>query len=204
MSMPAFSVEQEEVGPTEDLMREHGVLRRILLVYEESIRRIESGQPVPAADINESANIIRRFIQDYHEKLEEDYVFQVFLQTGRQQDLVNTLKTQHERGRAVTAKIIQLCSSKDANDKVMQKELIHNIRAFIAMYRPHAAREDTVVFPQFHKILVGKEFDNLGDKFEDKEKQLFGENGFEKMVAAVAAIETRLGINSLDKFTPAR
>src|SRR5512135_303022 len=30
-----------DVTPPEDLMREHGVLRRVLLIYEEGIRRIE-------------------------------------------------------------------------------------------------------------------------------------------------------------------
>ena len=30
---------EEEVSPNEDLMREHGVLDRVLLVYEEAMRR---------------------------------------------------------------------------------------------------------------------------------------------------------------------
>ena len=30
----------EEIGPGEDLMREHGVLRRVLLVYREAGRRL--------------------------------------------------------------------------------------------------------------------------------------------------------------------
>ena len=29
----------EEISPAEDLMREHGVLNRVLLVYEEAVRR---------------------------------------------------------------------------------------------------------------------------------------------------------------------
>src|SRR2546429_489829 len=31
---------EEEVGAAEDLMREHGVLNRILLIYEEGLRRL--------------------------------------------------------------------------------------------------------------------------------------------------------------------
>ena len=37
----------EEVAPSEDLMREHGVLSRLLLIYEEIIRRCEAHQAVP-------------------------------------------------------------------------------------------------------------------------------------------------------------
>ena len=44
----AFAKEEEkqneEVSPPEDLMREHGVLKRILLIYMEAIRRIEADQ----------------------------------------------------------------------------------------------------------------------------------------------------------------
>ncbi len=32
----------EEVSPTEDLMREHGLLNRVLLIYDEIARRIDA------------------------------------------------------------------------------------------------------------------------------------------------------------------
>jgi hypothetical protein len=37
----------EEVSPPEDLMREHGVLKRILLVYGEALRRMEANEDLP-------------------------------------------------------------------------------------------------------------------------------------------------------------
>ena len=36
--------EELEVSPGEDLMREHGVLNRVLLIYEEISRRLDAGQ----------------------------------------------------------------------------------------------------------------------------------------------------------------
>src|SRR5206468_4028932 len=51
---------------------------------------------------------------------------------------------------------------------------------------PHEAREDTVLFPAFRKIVSPHEFDSLGEDFEKKEDELFGEDGFEKMVEKVA------------------
>jgi hemerythrin-like domain-containing protein len=79
--------------------------------------------------------------------------------------------------------------------------------AFIRMYRPHAAREDTVLFPALRKILSAKQLDALGDTFEAEENRLFGGEGFEKTVAQVASIERDLGIYDLGQFTaklPAR
>ena len=73
---------------------------------------------------------------------------------------------------------------------------------FIRMYNPHEAREDTVLFPAFRKIVSKNEYDSLGEDFEKKEDQLFGEEGFEKMVDKVAGIEKAMGIYDLGQFTP--
>jgi hemerythrin-like domain-containing protein len=70
------------------------------------------------------------------------------------------------------------------------------------MYAPHEAREDTVLFPALRKIVSAHEYDAFGDQFEDEEHRRFGEDGFEKYVDKVAAIEKRLGIYELAQFTP--
>src|SRR5450755_864116 len=84
MASPAARAKAEHGGgvpPTEDLMREHGVLRRILLVYEEAIRKLRPGDAAVAAVIDVidvvagAANIVHRFVEGYHEKLEEEFVF---------------------------------------------------------------------------------------------------------------------------------
>src|SRR5437879_12375190 len=81
-------------------------------------------------------------------------------------------------------------------------QLIASMQQFIRMYNPHEAREDTVLFPAFRKIVSPHEFDALGEDFEKKEDELFGDDGFEKMVDKVAGIEKRLGIYDLIQFTP--
>src|SRR4051794_34306830 len=72
---PPGQEQEAPVTPPEDLMREHGVLKRILLVYREGIRRIQGGEQFPAQPLNAGARIIRGFIEEYHEHLEEQYVF---------------------------------------------------------------------------------------------------------------------------------
>jgi hypothetical protein len=54
--------EDGEVSPAEDLMRDHGVLRRFL-VYEEALRRLEGKRDFPAEHVRSGAGIIRRFIE---------------------------------------------------------------------------------------------------------------------------------------------
>jgi hypothetical protein len=70
------------------------------------------------------------------------------------------------------------------------------------MYRPHEAREDTVLFPALHGIVSAKEVDALGERFEKKEQELFGADGFEKVVEDIAGLEKKIGLYDLAGFTP--
>ena len=68
---------EQAIPITEDLMREHGALNRLLLIYEELIKRIEYMQ-FPKAQIFATAQLVRDFIENYHEKVEEDLIFPLF------------------------------------------------------------------------------------------------------------------------------
>ena len=194
---------EEGVSPNEDLMREHGLLDRVLLVYEEGIRRIESGQDLSSDVIAGSAAIVRRFIEDYHEKLEEDFLFTRFEKAGQLLELVATLRAQHQAGRQLTGAIQELSTAAALKEPGARGRLVESIRLFVRMYRPHAAREDTVLFPAFHQLVSGREYDTLGDRFEAQEHQLFGADGFESILREVVNLEHQLGIDDLARFTPA-
>ena len=196
------SEEEEEVSPTEDLMREHGLLNRILLIYDEARRRLQGKADFDPATVASAAAIIRQFIEEYHEKLEENHLFPRFEKAGRLLDLVKTLRTQHAAGRGVTQQIQQLASAASLKDAAQREKFAAALHAFTRMYRPHEAREDTVLFPELHKIISRHEFDALGEQFEKREHELFGEEGFEKMVDRVAGLEKSLGIYELAQFTP--
>jgi hemerythrin-like domain-containing protein len=193
---------EEEVGPAEDLMREHGILKRVLLVYGEGIRRIETDQELPPETIMDSAKIIRNFIEDYHEKLEEDFLFPRFRKAGKLVDLVEVLLQQHQGGRKLTDVTMRFATNQALKNADDRQKLADSLRQFVRMYSPHEAREDTVLFPEFRKIVSRHEYDSLGEDFEKKEDELFGEDGFEKMVDKVAGIEKKLGIYELSQFTP--
>jgi hemerythrin-like domain-containing protein len=183
-------------------MREHGVLNRILLIYEEGIRRAVAKQAFPAETVANAADIVRRFIEQYHEKLEEDHLFPRFEKANKLVDLVGSLRRQHQAGRKLTDTIIRLSPAAGAQAASNQQQLLDSMRGFVRMYRPHEAREDTVLFPAFRSILEPKEFEALGEQFEDKEHELFGKEGFHGIVAQVAKLEQTLGIYDLDQFTP--
>jgi len=194
---------EPEVSPAEDLMREHGVLRRILLIYREWRKRLTSGREDLIETLAESGEIVRSFVENYHEKLEEEHLFPRFRKAGKMVELVDVLLEQHRAGRVLTGRSLQLSSLESIRSAENRNRLVSSLGEFIRMYEPHAAREDTILFPAFHEMMPEKEYDRLGDMFEKKENDLFGARGFEKVVDRVASIEKRLGIYDLSQFTPA-
>ena len=192
----------EEISPAEDLMREHGVLRRILLIYEEAGRRIETGQEMPGEPLGDAVAIVRAFVENYHEKLEEDLLFPRFREAGTLVDLVDVLLEQHKAGRRLTDEMLRLTDDPSLGSAADKEALAALFRRFGRMYRPHAAREDTVLFPAIREVVSGDEFAEMGEQFEDREHGIFGEHGFADAVDRVAAIESAFRIHDLSLFTP--
>jgi hemerythrin-like domain-containing protein len=188
---------EEDVSTNEDLMREHGVLNRILLIYEEVNHRIAAKQEFDPALVTKSAGLIKSFIEDYHEKLEEDHLFPRFEQAHQLVELTVNLRAQHAMGRRVTERIQESAKAKDL------ATLSTSIAAFVRMYRPHEAREDTVLFPALHKLVSRHEYDAMGEEFERIERKTFGGDGFDMAVDQVTEIEKKLGIYDISQFTPA-
>lgn len=194
--------DEEKVSPNEDLMREHGLLQRMLLIYDTAMMRLKNNQDFNPMHINQTAQIIHDFIEEYHEKLEEDHVFPRLENANRLTGLTSTLRRQHKAGRTVTGRILQLTGSGKSPDSGEQTELIGLMNAFNTMYRPHEAREDTVLFPAFKEVLSEHEYNTLGEDFEKIEHQKFGQDGFFMVLDKVATIEKQTGIYQLDQFTP--
>ncbi len=190
------------VTAVEDLMREHGVLYRLLLIYEEIASRLTGDKEFTPANLADAADLIRRFIEDYHEKLEEDFVFPHAEKVSDLYEVVKVLRIQHQAGRNLTDAITRLVSRASPQDPQTRTKLADYMRLFIRMYRPHAAREDTVIFPAFHDIVTADEYIQLGEQFEARETQLFGEKGFDRIAEQVSNLEISLGIYDLTGFTP--
>ena len=193
----------KETGAVEDLMREHGVLRRVLFIYTEtSLRLRHNPSSVLIGALNKAARLFQVFGEEYHEKgLEETYIFPAIRKgnngAARYSDI---LTAQHTRGREITACILDITRGtklKTGNAAALASAL----ESFVRMYRPHASREDTIVFPAWKNRLSNKQLDEMNDRFEEIEHRMFGENGFEEAVRQVADIEKQLGLFDLSQFT---
>lgn len=195
---------EKEVGAVEDLMREHGVIRRAILVYRNMAGKLRAnpGSLDPEL-LRRTATMFRAFGEDYHEKkLEEAHIFPLVKKTrGQAAAYVDILLAQHQRGREITDYILVL-TSKGAIGTGDAEPLARALDGVELMYAHHAAREDTVVFPAWKVALSAHQLDEMGELFEEIEHQQFGKDGFEDAVSQIAHIEEAIGIADISQFTP--
>ena len=195
---------EPEVTATEDLMREHGVIRRALLVYYEVIPKLRQGPGlIDATALQATARLFRTFGEDYHERLlEEQHIFPLIRKQGSElTKYADILTQQHQRGREVTDYVLAVTNL--TRISAMHAEpLAKVLDSFVLMYQNHAAREDTIVFPAWKKNFSDKQLDEIGDQFEEIEHKMFGKDGFEDAEKKIGDIEGRLGFADLAQFTP--
>lgn len=193
----------KQVAATEDLMREHGVLRRALLVYEAASERLARGSgQVPAAALARTAKLFRTFGEDYHERrLEEQIIFPAVRKLkGPVSRYPDILEQQHNRGRELTGYVMDATRGGRLGAG-SEKRLARALHEFAIMYAHHAAREDTDVFTAWKDSLSNKAYQEMGEQFERIEKQVFGHDGFDDARKQIASIEQEMGLADLAALT---
>ena len=186
-------------SPGEELMVEHGVLKRVLLAYRAIGDRLAAGDTPPVGAVADAANIVSSFIESFHEGLEEAYVFPRV--RADHPDLIETLLVQHDKGRHLTRTITQLAADGLTTAK-SRSQLALAVAAFVRMYEPHEAWEDTVVFPALRSSSTQRTLDLLAERFAELENRQFGDAALTTVLDRVTGVEQQLGIADLSHFTP--
>ncbi len=204
LSAQAKEASEPEVTATEDLMREHGVIRRALLVYEQLVDKLrKSPASVDTAALHKTAQLFRTFAEDYHERmLEEQHIFPIVRKMkGEAAKYPDVLTAQHQRGREITDYILSVTKAPKIST-ANAEPLARVFEGLYRMYENHAAREDTIVFPAWKTNYSNKQLDELSDQFEDIEHKMFGKDGFEDAEKTISSIEATFGFTDISQFTP--
>lgn len=195
-------VEKVEYSPIEDLMEEHSILRRALLIYEECIRRMDHNEDFNPELLAETTNVIKVIIIFHHALLEHEYIFPRFRESGTYVEMCDILTDQHGKVGEQEDIILKYANRDSINNPEEKELLIRALKKSIRVFRPHIDREDTEMFPEFKNVVTPYEFYELGKKFKEIENQKWGPNGHRQMVDKLIHVEIALGINELDSFTP--
>ncbi len=192
-----------EAGTAIELLGEqHGILRRAISILEEIKGGMDARMDLPPDIIVGTVEVVRRIVVDHHQKMEDKYIYPVLDSAKKMGGLVGVLREQHEAGAQMTEILGKLAADFSEKDLEKRRTMQNAIHRFSRMYRAHADREETLLFPALRQVVAPRALAKLNDAFSRDDLQLFGQNGFDEAVQKLAGLENALGIGDLAGFTP--
>jgi len=194
---------RDENGTAIELLdRQHGMLRRAIFILEEIRGGMDARMDLPPEITQGTVELISRLMIEYHQKLEEKYIYPAFDTAKKMGGLVGILREQHDAGTQLTGILKQLAAGFPTKDHEKRRTIGGVIHQFSRMYRAHADREDTVLLPVLRQVVTPVAYREMSRAFEDEEKQAFGQNGLEELTRKLMGFEEALGLGDLAAFTP--
>lgn len=201
LALPASAFrEPSPLTAGEDLMQEHGVFGRILLIYQTIADDFQRGQTRHVDNLLSATKLIVDYIEGHHERIEELLVFPELTKGDKHGDLVATLVHQHQVGKDITTMIQKRFVSKKVSRSNLT-DTARSMRAYAAMFRPHALREDTVVYPAIRESMTANQYAEFSGRVRELEDKMVHVGDLQQLVKQVSEIEIALGIHDLSKFT---
>lgn len=193
---------QDEAGTAvEFLDRQHGLLHRAVFILEEVRGGMDARMDLPPEIIQGTIDVIRRFVVDFHQKMEEKHIYPAFESAKKMGGLVGVLREQHEAGAQLVEVLKQLAAEFSARDLEKRRTMASAIHKLGRMYRAHADREDTVLFPVLRQVVTPKAYEQLNAEFRKAEIQAGGLHAYEDAVQKLSGYENLLSIGDLSAFT---
>jgi hemerythrin-like domain-containing protein len=186
--------------PNEDLMHEHGLVTRVILIYKRAGELLDANEKLDVAGVGEAAKLIAGAIHGNHEVEEEQIIFPLVEKSADLQSLTAILRGQHNAARALTAAIGKNATTAAISNAQGRKELTTAMRDFANMYEAHGAYEDTVIYPAFRHAVSDEQYRKYGQQFQANDRRINGEDGFARATATLAKIEASLGLE-LARYT---
>lgn len=196
-----FGEERPLIAPTEILSREHAIIERIMIAMESMIAQLVDDPGIDVFPINHAAVTINEFGALHHMVDEERFLFPKLRVAGVAVSLVDTLQVQHDQGRQMVGRIIELTRERHVADINRAAELADLCMSFVTMYRAHAAWEETVAFPALYDVAPRNYIDDIGRRMRDEERGMMSDVGLRKLMDNLGKIEAAAGTADLARFT---
>jgi hemerythrin-like domain-containing protein len=160
--------------PTDELMNEHRVIERMLVVVSNACDRLENGQEVEQELFVGAADFFKNFADRCHHGKEEKLLFVKMQERGVSGEVgpIAVMLREHQDGRGHVRKIAELSATK-MNQKT-KDGLVRVGRAYVDLLSKHIQKEDNILYPMANQILTKEDQEELAKGFEEVEENVMG------------------------------
>ena len=163
------------------LIDEHAIIRQFLENLVLSLRKMEQGDRPPKEFFEKAVSFARDFTDKYHHFKEEHILFNrlAMKKKGKIDAEVESLKFQHERGRALISEVAKALEGYARKQEAQTLIILESLAAYVSLLRQHIHKEDHVFYPMVVKELPWDEYRGLLEVFQQEGKKM-GEKFLEK------------------------
>jgi hemerythrin-like domain-containing protein len=202
MGASSLCISVKVKSPIEVLTRDHGLMRRILFIYKEIICLCPATQDLPTDLIRQAAKAYQKLADDFHQKLEDEFLFPPMVKACDHAELIEVLWQQHTVDHHFTTRLLSLTSAAIFKDDSNRNETRNTICNLARMMEHHMAWEESDLFPAYFCLVSAKDYRDLSEIVARRQEQIFGCEGINALIAEIVELENILGIHHLECFTP--
>lgn len=162
------------MGPTDDLREEHLAVKLMLKILGGICKEIEAGRSIEKEHLEGLVEFMKVFVDKCHHTKEEVYLFPEIEKAGISgaEELITSLKQEHEQGRQYVSRIEEEVSKKERNRA--DPTVAENSRAYIQLLALHIEKEENDLFPMADTCFAPAVQKKLLDSFEVVENEEVG------------------------------
>jgi hemerythrin-like domain-containing protein len=163
------------------LIDEHVLIRQFLDHLSGALRKMEQGSRPPREFFDKAVSFARDFTDKYHHFKEEYILFNrlAMKKRGNIDAEVDTLKFQHERGRALMGEVAGALDGYGKGQEAQRLIILESVAAYLSLLRQHIHREDHIFFPMAEREIPWEEYRGLQQAFQQEGKKM-GKNFLQK------------------------
>jgi len=150
---------------TEVLIKEHEMIREVLVLLNDVIQRLDSGSQIPISDIRDIVVFIQVFADRYHHGKEEDLLFPALEAAGMARDgsPIGIMLMEHGEGRQLVQKMREALKTED------MFQFSENARNFVTLLDQHIFKENNILYPMADRSLSPNQQEELKNAYEKVE-----------------------------------
>lgn len=179
---------------TQILRKEHDAILRMLDVADESARRLQAGEAVPADVLGGLLEFLKLFADRCHHGKEEDLLFPLLEKKGmsRQAGPIGVMLHEHDLGRRLISQMTAAAEAYSKGDASAGSRWAQPAIQYTALLREHIFKENNILFVMAERMLTDEEQAALAQEFERAEVEKMGAGTHERLHALMDQLCTTM------------
>ncbi len=156
------------VKGTEMLKDEHANILRVLAAAESLANRLEQGERVPQATLQDVLEFFHIFVGKCHDGKENEILFPALINKGilQKTNPMGHLLKEHKRGWSLLHKLGDATYDMQFRTTEAAQRWAHAARNYVEFLRRHIEEENELLLPEAEKVLGTEEQEALSSEFD--------------------------------------